>query len=85
MSDEKAEPFKRGKAEQSAGTMKKGLLLGAGFSYDLGMPLAVELTELFLGLFNPAAVHSLGSYYPSRSPSAKTGRSTRTQSRQAST
>jgi hypothetical protein len=27
--------------------MKKGLLLGAGFSYDLGMPLASELTEVF--------------------------------------
>lgn len=32
--------------------MKKGLLLGAGFSYDLGMPLASELTEIFLSLFN---------------------------------
>jgi hypothetical protein len=32
--------------------MKNGLLLGAGFSYDLGMPTANELTEVFLGLFN---------------------------------
>jgi hypothetical protein len=32
-------------------SMKKGLLLGAGFSFDLGMPLASELTENFLGLF----------------------------------
>jgi hypothetical protein len=32
--------------------LKKGLLLGAGFSYDLGMPLASELTEIFLSLFN---------------------------------
>jgi hypothetical protein len=31
--------------------MKNGLLLGAGFSYDLGMPLTVELTEVFLNLF----------------------------------
>lgn len=31
--------------------MKKGLLLGAGFSYDLGMPLASELTDVFLGIF----------------------------------
>ena len=36
--------------------MKNGLLLGAGFSYDLGMPLASELTEVFLSLFTePAA------------------------------
>ncbi len=31
--------------------MKKGLLLGAGFSFDLGMPLASELTNDFLGIF----------------------------------
>jgi len=31
--------------------MKNGLLLGAGFSYDLGMPLTVELTEVFLNVF----------------------------------
>ncbi|MBU2024860.1 MAG: hypothetical protein KJ868_16265 [Gammaproteobacteria bacterium] len=32
--------------------MKKTLLLGAGFSYDLGMPLASELTEIFLSMFS---------------------------------
>ena len=31
--------------------MKKALLLGAGFSYDLGMPLVNELTDVFLGIF----------------------------------
>jgi hypothetical protein len=31
--------------------MKKVLLLGAGFSYDLGMPLVTELTDVFLGIF----------------------------------
>jgi len=31
--------------------MKKVILLGAGFSYELGMPLACELTEIFLGTF----------------------------------
>ncbi|MEZ9067738.1 hypothetical protein [Vibrio atlanticus] len=31
--------------------MKKVLLLGAGFSYELGMPLAMELTKIFLGTF----------------------------------
>jgi hypothetical protein len=51
--------------------MKKGLLLGAGFSYDLGMPLAAELTELFLGLFNPAAVHALGKRLSIQKPFSK--------------
>lgn len=32
--------------------MKIGILLGAGFSYDFGMPIARELTEVFLNLFN---------------------------------
>lgn len=32
--------------------MRTGLLLGAGFSYDLGMPLAAELASVFLNLFN---------------------------------
>lgn len=32
--------------------MKRGLLLGAGFSFDLGMPLASELTEDFLSIFS---------------------------------
>ncbi|PXX25866.1 hypothetical protein [Thalassospira sp. 11-3] len=31
--------------------MKKLLILGAGFSYNLGMPLAAELTEIFLCIF----------------------------------
>jgi len=41
--------------------VKKGLLLGAGFSYDFGMPLATELTEVFLGLFTEeSANHFVG-------------------------
>ncbi len=32
--------------------MRTGLLLGAGFSYDLGMPLTAEVTSVFLNLFN---------------------------------
>lgn len=31
--------------------MKKSVILGAGFSYDLGMPLTTELTDVFLGIF----------------------------------
>jgi hypothetical protein len=50
--------------------MKKGLLLGAG-SYDFGMPLAVELTELFLGLFNPPAVRALGKLLSIQEPFGK--------------
>ncbi|MBD9439411.1 hypothetical protein [Pseudomonas sp. PDM04] len=41
--------------------VKKGLLLGAGFSYDFGMPIATELTEVFLGLFTKeSANHFVG-------------------------
>jgi len=36
--------------------MRNGLLLGAGFSYDLGMPLAAELTEVFLNIFTDEMV-----------------------------
>ncbi len=34
--------------------MRKGLLLGAGFSHDFGMPLVGELTEIFLAAFSPS-------------------------------
>ncbi|ALL66141.1 hypothetical protein K788_0003274 [Paraburkholderia caribensis MBA4] len=48
--------------------MKKGLLLGAGFSFDLGMPTAYELTEIFLGLFDRRNTHrlvaGLGNHQP---------------------
>ena len=39
--------------------MKNGLLLSAGFSYDLGMPLTVELTEVFLNLFSEETVERM--------------------------
>lgn len=39
--------------------MKTGILLGAGFSYDLGMPISRELTEIFLNLFNTRNTRSL--------------------------
>lgn len=32
--------------------MRKGLLLGAGFSYDLGMPLVKNLTKDFFSFFS---------------------------------
>ncbi|HXU92658.1 MAG TPA: hypothetical protein VFP33_03280 [Gallionella sp.] len=41
--------------------MKKALLLGAGFSYDLGMPISSELTEVFLGMFNKENTTSLAA------------------------
>jgi hypothetical protein len=40
---------------------KIALLLGAGFSYDLGMPLASELTEVLVGPFNERNVKQLVS------------------------
>ncbi|DAB38108.1 MAG TPA: hypothetical protein CFH83_07695 [Sulfuricurvum kujiense] len=39
--------------------MKKGFLLGAGFSYDFGMPLASELTEIFFAPFNEYSIQNL--------------------------
>jgi hypothetical protein len=48
--------------------MKKGLLLGAGFSYDLGMPLVGELTKVFLGIFNDEKIGKLAIVLSSQSP-----------------
>jgi len=43
----------------SSSPRKIGLLLGAGFSYDLGMPLAQELTEVLLDPFTARAARKL--------------------------
>jgi hypothetical protein len=51
--------------------MKNGLLLGAGFSYDLGMPLTTELTEVFLNLFTDEAVERLGKAMSLQQPYSK--------------
>ncbi len=51
--------------------MNKGLLLGAGFSYDLGMPLSVEFTEVFLGIFNKENVKSLATALAKNDPYSK--------------
>ena len=51
--------------------MKKGLLLGAGFSYDLGMPLASELTEMFLSIFTPRDVVRMGAILSAKEPFSK--------------
>ena len=48
--------------------MKKGLLLGAGFSYDLGMPLATELTEVLLGMFPTRRAKRLGEILSQHQP-----------------
>lgn len=48
--------------------MNKGLLIGAGFSYDLGMPLSVEFTEVFLGIFNEENVKGLASVLANNQP-----------------
>lgn len=41
--------------------MKTALLLGAGFSYDLGMPISSELTEVFFDMFNKANTTNLAA------------------------
>lgn len=51
--------------------MKKGLLLGAGFSYDLGMPLASELTEVFLGMFPKRRAKRFGEILSQNDPYTK--------------
>jgi hypothetical protein len=48
--------------------MKNELLLGAGFSYDLGMPLTVELTEVFLNLFTEETVERMAKAMSLRQP-----------------
>lgn len=51
--------------------MNKGILLGAGFSYDLGMPLSVEFTEVFLGIFNKRNTKSLATALAKNDPYSK--------------
>jgi hypothetical protein len=50
---------------------RKAVLLGAGFSYDLGMPLAAEVTELFLGIFNATNAKKLGDMLSAQQPYGK--------------
>lgn len=51
--------------------MKNGLLLGAGFSCDLGMPLTIELTEVFLNLFTEETVERMAKAMSMRQPYGK--------------
>jgi hypothetical protein len=51
--------------------MKNGLLIGAGFSYDLGMPLTVELTEVFLHIFTDDLVEQMAKAMSLRQPYSK--------------
>ena len=72
---------------------KIGLLLGAGFSYDLGMPLAQELTEVLLKPITPRTAGELaramtrarpyGADRPLNEPALLTGGSSRINSYQA--
>jgi hypothetical protein len=48
--------------------VNKGLLLGAGFSFDLGMPLTGELTDVFLGIFNERTIQILADRLSVQSP-----------------
>lgn len=46
------------------------LLLGAGFSFDFGMPLSFELTELFLDPFTKSATRGLAKNLAANDPFA---------------
>ncbi len=48
--------------------MRTALLLGAGFSYDLGMPISSELTEVFFGVFNEANAANLAASMARQQP-----------------
>ncbi|MGL1864168.1 MAG: hypothetical protein OCC46_16730 [Pseudodesulfovibrio sp.] len=48
--------------------MKKTLLLGAGFSYDFGMPLAAELTDVFYQPFTKFTVNKLSNVLSTQNP-----------------
>jgi hypothetical protein len=48
--------------------MKKGLLLGAGFSFDRGMPLVGELTDVFLSLLDERKIRNLAVLLSAQSP-----------------
>lgn len=48
--------------------MRNALLLGAGFSFDLGMPTAFELTEVFLSLFDEENTKRLSAILASQCP-----------------
>lgn len=51
--------------------MQKTLILGAGFSFDLGMPLAPELTEIFLGLFEKRSAKRFAQTLSQKEPYGK--------------
>lgn len=48
--------------------MSKGLLLGAGFSYDLGMPLVKTLTEDFFSFFSKKRLKSFVNLWSKNKP-----------------
>lgn len=54
--------------QQDIAHMKTALLLGAGFSYDLGMPISSELTEVFLGMFDKANTAGLAATMARQQP-----------------
>lgn len=51
--------------------MEKALLLGAGFSYDLGMPITKELTEVFLSLFDKRKANAIANSLSKAEPYGK--------------
>jgi hypothetical protein len=57
--------------EQMTKPKRKGLLLGAGFSSDLGMPLVAEVTEIILSMFDARSVRHLGTLLLKNKPYSK--------------
>jgi hypothetical protein len=51
--------------------VKHGLLLGAGFSYDFGMPLSKELTDVFCDFFSPVDTMKFGTELARQRPYGK--------------
>lgn len=48
--------------------MKRGFLLGAGFTYDLGMPLVGELTDVLLAMFTKQSARQLADMLSRQKP-----------------
>ena len=51
--------------------MKKALLLGAGFSYDIGMPLAKDFTKIFFEELRPEKLKSVFERLKNNEPYGK--------------
>ena len=51
--------------------MKRALLIGAGFSYDLGMPLAADFSATFFNYLSPARCRQMAALMKTQQPFSK--------------